>query len=118
MVHKDARRLKKIVVILAIVISGITGTWFGIGIGINEMTETDIAADSIEKATGEKDTEIYTVEFWPDGVVKVTTYQRYINQISENTLLITDNSSDEVVEDLRIMQDMTEEGGAEVEDDN
>lgn len=121
MTRKKIRTLKRVVAGLSIAASGMTGFWIGIGTGINVMIETDSnnavreaynnGAEVIWKAaesTGERGTEIYTIEIWTDGMAKVTTNQRYINQLSDNTLLITDKSYDEVIKEMRVAEDLQE----------
>ena len=118
MTRKTKKRIKRIAVPLGIV----SAFWLGFGIGINEMAETgsggavreaynDTAeiAESTKKSEGERGTEIYTVEIWTDGMAKVTTNQGYINQLSDNTILITDKSYDDVIEEMRIAEDLQEE---------
>lgn len=117
MTRKTKKRIKRIAVPLGIV----SAFWLGFGIGINEMADTgsggavreaynDTAeiAESTKKSEGERGTEIYTVEIWTDGMAKVTTNQGYINQLSDNTLLITDKSYDEVTKEMIIAEDLQE----------
>lgn len=117
MTRKTKKRIKRITVPLGIV----SAFWLGFGIGINEMADTGSGgavreayndtvevADSVSKSEGERGTEIYTVEIWTDGMTKVTTNQGYINQLSDNTLLITDKSYDEVIKEMRIAEDLQE----------
>lgn len=116
---KVNRRLKKRILGAVTAVAIATAFWIGFGIGINEMADTgsgdavreayNNSAEVIGKAaesTGEKGTEIYTVEIWNDGMVKVTTNQGYINQLSDNTLLITDKSFDEVTKEMIIAEDL------------
>lgn len=117
MTRKTKKRIKRIAVPLGIV----SAFWLGFGIGINEMADTgsggavreayNNGAEVIGKAaesTGERGTEIYTIEIWTDGMAKVTTNQGYINQLSDNTLLITDKSYDEVTKEMIIAEDLQE----------
>lgn len=121
MTHKKVRTLKRVVAGLSIAASGMTGFWMGMGTGINAMIETDSnnavreaytntveVADSVSKSEGEIGTEVYTLEIWTDGMTKVTTKQGYINQLSDNTLLITDKSYDEVIKEMRIAEGLQE----------
>lgn len=119
--HKKVRTLKRVVAGLSIAASGMTGFWVGMGTGINAAIETDSnnavreaynnGAEVIGKAaksTGERGTEIYTIEIWTDGMAKVTTNQGYINQLSDNTLLITDKSYDEVINEMKNTEGLLE----------
>lgn len=114
--------LKKAIVIVTVALSITTGFWTGFGIGqaeADEPEETDSliavreaysAADRVAGASrhsyGEKGTEVYTIEIWADGSVKVTTMQGYINQLSKDTLLITGESFDTVQKRIDEMMDM------------
>lgn len=118
---KVNRRLKKRILGAVTTVAIVTAFWIGFGIGTSETTDTDSTAavreaynngaEVIGKAaesTGERGTEIYTIEIWTDGMAKVTTNQGYINQLSDNTLLITDKSYDEVINEMKNAGDLLE----------
>lgn len=50
--------------------------------------------------------DIYSVEIYDDGKVEVITDQRYINQIDEHTIIITDINFDKLEKVLMDMQDL------------
>lgn len=50
--------------------------------------------------------DIYSVEIYDDGKVEVITDQRYINQIDEHTIIITDINFDKLEKALMDMQDL------------
>ena len=51
----------------------------------------------------------YEIEIWDNGAVVVNTSVGYINQIDENTTVITDHDFDEVINALVDMQDVGDE---------
>lgn len=51
----------------------------------------------------------YEIEIWDNGAVVVNTSQQYINQIDEDTILITDRDFDEIAKQIMEMQDVGDE---------
>ena len=80
-----------------------------------EMVEraTKVAETISVKSQGETGTDVSTVEIWDDGTVRIITMQGYINQLSDNTIVITNQSLDHVIKEIREAEDST--GGNENE---
>lgn len=90
-------RLEAAVITLAIVVlfmaSNIVSLYIGLaGNAAHEsVTSEEIAAEEQEaKSNGETGNEIYTIETWEDGKVKIVTMQQYIQTPDKNTIVITD----------------------------
>lgn len=104
---RDALKTATVATLVAVVI--LTAFWGGFGVGVSrpkEVVKEVVVTQPISQ--GVKNGEIYTVEMWDDGEVRVVTTQAYINQLSERTILITDRNLDEVQEELFDMMDMSE----------
>ena len=117
---KNQDLIKGILIITALIII-VTIFWIGAekAIHIAETTGSNSAVreaynngaeiiGKVAKSAGERGTEIYTIEIWNDGMTKVTTNQGYINQLSDNTLLITDKSYDDVINEMKNTEDLLE----------
>lgn len=71
----------------------VTAFWIGLGVGSRPV---EVVAPEPEAGSGE----VYSIEIWDTGEVRIVTEQRYINQLSEHTVLITDRSLDDVQQEL------------------
>lgn len=71
----------------------VTAFWIGLGFGSRPV---EIAAPEPAENSGR----VYSTEIWDNGEVRVTSTIRYLNQLSEHTVLITDRSLDDVQQEL------------------
>lgn len=71
----------------------ITAFWIGLGVGSRPV---EVAAPEPETGDGE----VYSIEIWDTGEVRIITDQGYINQLSEHTVVITDRSLDDVQQEI------------------
>lgn len=71
----------------------VTAFWIGLGVGSRPV---EVAAPEPEAGDGE----VYSIEIWDTGEVRIITDQRYINQLSEHTVVVTDRSLDDVQQEI------------------
>ena len=71
----------------------VTAFWIGLGIGTRPV---EVAAPEPEAGSGE----VYSIEIWDTGEVRIITEQGYINQLSEHTVVVTDRSLDDVPQEI------------------
>ena len=92
-------RLQIAVITLAFAVIFITSNIQSLYIGLAKQEPAeDPAASSIPAADEKKDAasqgetgnDIYTIEMWEDGSVKIMTMQRYIQTPDDHTIVITD----------------------------
>lgn len=93
------KRLKTVVITLLLALILITSNILSLYIGLTDKTERDTEGESIAAQ------DIYTVEIWEGGEVHIITTVRYLNQLSEHTVLITDRSLDDVQQEILDMMD-------------
>lgn len=93
-------RIKTVIMILLAAILIMSAVWLAIGLADNARTEC------YETVKGR----CYDITFY-DGTdrVDITTGIEYINRLSEDTVIVTDRSLDEVIEEIEEMQDDAEE---------
>lgn len=77
----------------------VTAFWIGLGFGSRPM---EVAAPEPEAGEGQA----YTIEIWDTGEVRIITEQKYINQLSEHTVVVTDRSLDDVQQEILDSMDM------------
>lgn len=85
-----------------VAVAVVTAFWIGLGIGSRPV---EVAAP--EPVAGEG--QAYTIEIWDTGEVRIVTDQRYINQLSEHTVVVTDRSLDDVQQEIWDSMDVMEE---------
>lgn len=71
----------------------VTAFWIGLGFGSRPV---EVAAPEPEAGSGE----VYSIEIWDTGEVRIITEQGYINQLSEHTVVITDRNLDDVPQEI------------------
>lgn len=71
----------------------VTAFWIGLGVGTRPV---EVAALEPEAGSGE----VYSIEIWDTGEVRIITEQGYINQLSEHTVVVTDRSLDDVPQEI------------------
>lgn len=71
----------------------VTAFWIGLGVGSRPV---EVAAPEPEAGDGE----VYSIEIWDTGEVRIITDQRYINQLSEHTVVVTDRPLDDVPQEI------------------
>lgn len=93
-------RMKRAILMLFAAVIIVSAVWLVIGIKSNTQ------AEDYEPAKGR----CYDITFY-DGAnkVEITTGIEYINKLSEDTVIVTDKSLDEVIEEIGDMQDDAEE---------
>ena len=107
-----SRLIGAIIGILA-AIACVTSFWIGLGIGNKEQEETVNDTPSIERFIEmpelPNDGSVYKLVIY-DGhpEVEVVTKHEYINQVSENTMVITNKSLDEVNQEIYDSMDYIE----------
>lgn len=86
---------------------------FILGLGVGGMFEPEKVKKEVVEiepiSEGVAMGEVYSIEIWENGEVRVVTSQRFINQLSEHTVLITDRSLDDVQQEISDMIDIPEE---------
>ena len=79
-------------------------TAFIVGLGVGGMFEPEKVKKEVVEiepiSEGVAIGEVYSTEIWDNGEVRVTSTVRYLNQLSEHTVLITDRSLDDVQQEL------------------
>ena len=108
--------LKTAIAVLVIAIAILTAFWGGFGVGIYqpepepEPTKVVTVPKPIEpvKEHMELGEMVYYTEIYDDGKVVVTTTQKYINQLSEHTIVITDLSLDDIPQEILDVMDVPE----------
>lgn len=76
-----------------VAVAVVTAFWIGLGFGSRPV---EVAAPEPTENSGR----VYSTEIWDNGEVRVTSTIRYLNQLSEHTVLITDRSLDDVQQEL------------------
>ena len=76
-----------------VAVAVVTAFWIGLGVGSRPV---EVAAPEPTENSGR----VYSTEIWDTGEVRVTSTIRYLNQLSEHTVLITDRSLDDVQQEL------------------
>ena len=71
----------------------VTAFWIGLGVGSRPV---EVVAPEPEAGSGE----VYSIEIWDTGEVRIITEQGYINQLSEHTVVVTDRSLDDVPQEI------------------
>lgn len=92
-------RIKTVIMILLAAILIMSAVWLAIGLADNAQ------AEDYKPATGR----CYDITFY-DGVnrVDITTGIEYMNKLSDDTLIVTDRSLDEVIVEIEETQDNVE----------
>ena len=85
--------LIRVAVTVFAAVAVVTAFWIGLGVGTRLV---EVTAPEPEAGSGE----VYNIEIWDDGRVVITTTQKYINQLSEHTVVITDRSLDDVPQEI------------------
>ena len=96
-IYLDRPQIAVITLAFAVIFMTSSILSFYIGMAKSEPTE-DPAVSSIPAAEekedpesqGETGNDIYTIEMWEDGSVKITTMQRYLQTPDDHTIVITD----------------------------
>ena len=83
----------------------VTAFWIGLGVGTRPV---EVAAPEPTENSGR----VYSTEIWDTGEVRIVTDQRYINQLSEHTVVVTDRSLDDVQQEIWDSMDVVESEGA------
>ena len=91
--------------VLLIVFAVGSAYYIGFGLGALTVKEPVIIEEVEPISSGENGYEVYTIEIWDDGSVRIITGQGYINRLSENIIIVTDQSLDYVQEEIRKVQD-------------
>lgn len=82
--------------------------------GINEATNDNDLNYKISKISEEVNditngnvdsSKAYNIEIWQNGNVKVITTQEYINQLSNDTIIISNKDLDSVIEEIKVSID-------------
>lgn len=79
----------------------VSAFWYGFGLGISQpvkVAEKTVCVEPVSQGVAMG--EVYSTEIWDNGEVRVTSTVRYLNQLSEHTVLITDRSLDDVQQEL------------------
>ena len=71
----------------------VTAFWIGLGVGTQPV---EVTAPEPTENSGR----VYSTEIWDTGEVLIITDQRYINQLSEHTVVVTDRSLDDVQQEI------------------
>ena len=90
---KNKDNLIRAAITVFVAIAVITAFWIGLGVGTRPV---EVAAPEPTENSGR----VYSTEIWDNGEVRVTSTIRYLNQLSEHTVLITDRSLDDVQQEL------------------
>jgi hypothetical protein len=79
----------------------VSAFWYGFGLGISQPAKIEEKTVNVEPISeGVTMGEVYSTEIWDNGEVRVTSTIRYLNQLSEHTVLITDRSLDDVQQEI------------------
>lgn len=62
----------------------------------SDISATELSIDDNAKSYGQQLKDIYSIEIWEDGIARILTLQGYVQEIGENTVIITDKSLNEV----------------------
>lgn len=84
-----------------VAIAVVAAFWVGLGVGSRPV---EVAAPEPVEGNGE----VYSTEIWDTGEVRIATEQRYINQLSEHTVVVTDRSLDDVQQEILDSMDVVE----------
>lgn len=90
---KNKDNLIRAAVTVFAAVAVVTAFWIGLGVGTRPI---EVAAPEPTENSGR----VYSTEIWDTGEVRVTSTIRYLNQLSEHTVLITDRSLDDVQQEL------------------
>lgn len=90
---KNKDNLIRAAVTVFAAVAVVTAFWIGLGVGSRPV---EVAAPEPTENSGR----VYSTEIWDTGEVRVTSTIRYLNQLSEHTVLITDRSLDDVQQEL------------------
>lgn len=90
---KNKDNLIRAAVTVFAAVAVVTAFWIGLGFGSRPVEVT--APEPAENGG-----RVYSTEIWDNGEVRVTSTIRYLNQLSEHTVLITDRSLDDVQQEL------------------
>lgn len=90
---KNKDNLIRAAVTVFAAVAVVTAFWIGLGVGTRPV---EVTAPEPEAGDGE----VYSIEIWDTGEVRVTSTIRYLNQLSEHTVLITDRSLDDVQQEI------------------
>lgn len=90
---KNKGNLIRVAVTVFAAVAVVTAFWIGLGVGTRPM---EVAAPEPEAGSGE----VYSIEIWDTGEVRIITTQEYINQLSEHTVVVTDRSLDDVPQEI------------------
>lgn len=97
----NKKTLIHITLSMAVAVGIIGAFWYGFGLGISQpakVAEKTVCVEPISEGVAMG--EVYSTEIWDNGEVRVTSTIRYLNQLSEHTVLITDRSLDDVQQEL------------------
>ena len=90
---KNKDNLIRAAVTVFAAVAVVTAFWIGLGVGTRPI---EVAAPEPTENSGR----VYSTEIWDTGEVRVTSTIRYLNQLSEHTVLITDRSLDDVQQEI------------------
>lgn len=90
---KNKDNLIRAAVTVFAAVAVVTAFWIGLGVGTRPV---EVTAPEPEAGEGE----VYSIEIWDTGEVRIITEQGYINQLSEHTVVITDRSLDDVPQEI------------------
>ena len=97
------KKLTRTCLCIAAAVTVLTAFWVGFGLGLAEQEPEPVEKNVtvIEPVSeGVRAGEVYTTEIWDNGEVRIITDQRYINQLSEHTVVVTDRSLDDVPQEI------------------
>lgn len=80
-------------VIVFAAVAVVTAFWIGLGVGTRPI---EVVTPEPEAGSGE----VYSIEIWDTGEVRIITEQGYINQLSEHTVVVTDRNLDDVPQEI------------------
>lgn len=90
---KNKDNLIRAAVTVFAAVAVVTAFWIGLGFGSRPVEVT--APEPAENGG-----RVYSTEIWDNGEVRIITDQRYINQLSEHTVVVTDRPLDDVPQEI------------------
>lgn len=95
------KRIKVAVATVACGVALATGIWLGVIWEASRSEPVEQKTVVVEPISeGVETGEVYSTEIWEDGEVRVYTQIRYVNQVSEHTLVISDRSLEDVWQEI------------------
>lgn len=103
-------KLKHLIYILFTIVIALALFWYGFGIGQSNITELKTENQELKdklnnrtlenKSFGEDSREVYGIELWENGQVRIMSTQRFVFQLTEDTVLVTDKSFPTVINEI------------------